>query len=284
MKASSMENIFTYSDYRRFIKDAIEDKRKKNPQFSYRCAAIRMGISSGSLARVLNGTRHPGSDLMRKLTLYLGLKKREAEYFSLLAGFESIKDEGKRRACYQKMLKMRAERNKPVPKEQYRFFEQWYHVALFELLRTGKYSGDNAAFGSMLIPSVSESKTRKAIELLKRLEYIQESKDGTVCAAHPFLTTGETWESVAIHAFQVAMSNLGAQALDTIPKEERDFSTLTMALSKEAFARARDVVKKARMEISAIERECTAPDRVYQINFQSFPLSIDPKKERHHGD
>jgi uncharacterized protein (TIGR02147 family) len=284
MKAIFMENIFTYSDYRRLIKDAIEEKRKKNPQYSYRCAANRMGISSGSLARVLNGTRHPGSGLMHKLTLYLGLKKRETEYFSLLAGFESIKDEGKRRACYLKILKMRAERNKPVSKEHYRFFEQWYYVALFELLRTGNYTGNNAAFGSMLIPPVSESKTRKALELLKRLGYIQESKDGRACAAHPFLTTGETWESVAIHAFQVAMSNLGVRALDIIPKEERDFSTLTMALSKEAFEKVRDVMKKARMEISAIERDCTTPDRVYQINFQSFPLSLDPKKERHHGD
>jgi uncharacterized protein (TIGR02147 family) len=243
-----------------------------------------MEISSGSLARVLNGTRHPGTSLMRKLTLYLGLKKREAEYFSLLSGFESIKDEGKRRACYQKILKMRAERNKPVPKEHYRFFEQWYHVALFELFRTGKYTGNNAEFGSMLIPPVSESKTRKAIELLKRLGYIQESKDGKVCAAQPFLTTGDTWESVAIHAFQVAMSNLGARALDSIPKEERDFSTLTMALSKEAFEKVRDAVKKARMEISAIERDCTAPDRVYQINFQSFPLSTNHEKERSYGD
>ena len=278
-----MENIFTYSDYRRLIKDAIEGKRKKNPQYSYRCAASRMGMSSGSLARILNGTRHPGSGLMRKLTLYLGLKKREAEYFSLLAGFESIKDEGARRACYQKILKMRAERHKPIPHENYRFFEQWYNVALFELLRTGKYSADSAALGASLIPPVSESKTRKALDLLKRLGYIRQSADGTTSAAQPFLTTGDTWESVAIHAFQAAMSDLGSRALDALPKEERDFSTLTMALSKEAFDKVRDVVKKARLEISAIERDCAKPDRVYQINVQCFPLSIDKEKERRHG-
>jgi uncharacterized protein (TIGR02147 family) len=279
-----MDSIFTYSDYRSYIKDAIDEKRKKNPQYSCRSAASRMGISSGSLTRILNGTRHAGPELLPKLITFLGLKKREAEYFLLIVGFESIKDENKRRARYQKILKMRAERNKPVPPEHYRFFEQWYHVALFELLRTGKYKGDNAAFGAMLIPPVSESKTRKALDLLKRLGYIRQSDNGEIQPTQPFLTTGDSWESVAIHAFQVAMSNLGAQALDTIPKEERDFSTLTMALSKEAFEKVRDVVKKARMEISTIERDCSAPDRVYQINFQSFPLSIDHEKERQHGD
>ncbi len=278
-----MESIFTYTDYRCYIKDAIEEKRKKNPQYSCRCAANRIGISSGSLVRILNGTRHAGSGLMCKLIAFLGLKKREAEYFTLIAGFESIKDENKRRACYQKILKIRAESNKSVPQENYRFFEQWYHVALYELLRTGAYAGDKAAFGALLIPQVSESKTRKALELLKRLGYVSESmEDGTARAAHPFLTTGDSWESAAIHAFQVAMSNLGVRALDALPKEERDFSTLTMALSKEAFGKVRDVVKKARMEISSIERDCTDPERVYQINFQCFPLSAGKgRKPRH---
>lgn len=279
-----MKNIFTYADYRVYIKDAIEEKRKKNPQYSYRCAASRMGISSGSLARILNGTRHAGAGLMSKLTLFLGLKKRETEYFSLLAGFESIKDEGKRRACYQKLLKMRAERRRPIPQEQYRFFEQWYNVALFELLRTGEYSADSAAaLGAALIPPISESKTRKALDLLKRLGYIRQLPGGTIRATKPFLTTGDTWESVAIHAFQAAMSGLGSRALDALPKDERDFSTLTMALSKESFEKAREVVKKARMEISAIERDCAAPERVYQITMQCFPLSIDKEKERRHG-
>ncbi len=285
-----MNSIYTYSDYRGYIKDAIEEKRKKNPRYSYRAAAKRIGISSGSLARILNGTRHAGCGLLRKLIVFLGLKKREAEYLSLIAGFESIKDENKRRACYREILKMRArraeraERSKPVPREHYRFFEQWYHVALFELLRTGKYTGDNAAFGAMLVPPVSESKTRKALDLLKRLGYVHQSGDGATRATQPFLTTGDSWESAAIHAFQAAMSNLGVRALDTMRKEERDYSTLTMTLSKDAFEKVRAIVKKARMEISAVERDCAAPDRVYQVNFQCFPLSIDNERERHHDD
>jgi uncharacterized protein (TIGR02147 family) len=275
-----MESIFTYSDYRRFIKDAIEEKRNKNPQYSYRCAANRMGVSSGALARVLNGTRHAGAGLVRKFTLFLGLKKREAEYFSLLSGFESIKDEARRRACYQKILRMRADCHGAIPREQYRFFEQWYHVALFELLRTAPYAPDAAALGASLAPPVSGSKIRKALETLKRLGCVREFPDGTVRPVKPFLTTGDSWESVAIHSFQVAMANLGCRAIDAMHKEERDFSTLTMALSKEAFDRVREVLKRARMEISGIERDCASPDRVYQMNFQCFPLSVDKGMER----
>jgi uncharacterized protein (TIGR02147 family) len=281
-----MESIFTYSDYRAYIRDAIGEKQHRNPGFSYRSAAGRMGISSGSLTRILNGSRHAGTELQAKLITFLGLKKREAEYFSLLAQFESIKEETARRHCYQEILKLRADRNKQVPEENHRFFDQWYHVALFELLRTLKKPVEPAQLGAMLQPPISESKTRKAMELLERLGYVKKAGETGLRTTEPFLTTGDTWESVAIHAFQVAISELAASALDTIPREERDFSTLTIALSGEAFAKIREIVKQARAEIAEVEKNCTDPERVYQINFQCFPLSVkkDHGNESHHAD
>lgn len=274
-----MESIFTYSSYRDYLTDVIEEKRARNARYSYRRAAQRIGISSGTLSRILNGSRHLGGSLLPKMISYLGLKRREAEYFSLLVNFELLTDENRKRQCYRELLRMRTERNTLVPEENHQFFEQWYHVALFELLRIVKDPSDHAALGAMLLPPVSGPKARRAIEVLKKLGYIHQENDESSCTTEPFLTTGDTWEGVAIHSFQVAMSTLAAKALDTVPKEERDFSTLTMALSKEAFMKIREVVTNARAEIAAIERECTDPERVYQINLQCFPLSREKRSE-----
>ncbi|MBN1576680.1 MAG: TIGR02147 family protein [Chitinispirillaceae bacterium] len=278
-----MNSIFTYSDFREYIRAAVKEKRYKNPRYSYRCAASRIGIRSGTLTRILNGSRHVGPELLPKLIDYLGLKRREAEYFSLLIGFDSIKDENRRRQCYRDLLRMRSERNTLIPEENHQFFEQWYHVALFELMRIVKKGDDPARLSSLFIPPLSESKIRKAMEVLRRLGYIRQDSEKGTLTTEPFLTTGDTWESVAIHAFQVAVSELAAKALDTIPKEERDFSTLTMALSAEAFEKVREVVKRARAEIAVIERECSDPQRVYQINFQCFPLTFRPDGEQKGG-
>ena len=275
-----MNSIFTYFDFREYIRDAVKSKRKKNPRYSFRCAANRIGIPSGTLTRILNGSRHVGSELLPKLIAYLGLKRREAEYFSLLVAFESIKDENRRRQCYRDLLKMRSERSAVVPEEKHQFFEKWYHSALFELMRIVKKGDDPARLSSLFIPPLSESKARKALEVLQRLGYIKQDPEKGTFSTEPFLTTGDTWESVAIHAFQVAVSDLAVQALDTIPKEERDFSTLTMALSPEAFEKVREVVKNARADIAAIERACSDPKRVYQINFQCFPLTKRPGGEK----
>ncbi|MBN1759839.1 MAG: TIGR02147 family protein [Chitinispirillaceae bacterium] len=280
-----MDSIFTYSSYREYIRDAIEEKRRKNPRFSFRCAAGRIGTGSGTLSRILNNKRHLGASLLPRLISFLGLKRREAEYFSLLVNFELLADETKKRQCYRDILRMRTGRTTTIPEENHQFFEQWYHVALFELLRIVKSTSDSTALGSMLMPPISGPKARKAIEVLTRIGYIRQTEDESSCTTEPFLTTGDTWESVAIHSFQVAMSHLATKALDTVPKEERDFSTLTMALSNEAFRKVREVVKNARDEIAAIERECRNPERVFQINLQCFPLTQDnPEKGTPHDD
>lgn len=270
-----MKSIYSFTDYRDYLKKAIEEKQQKNPSYSCRCAAQKIGISSGTLTRILNGTRHIGPALLPKLIAYLGLKQREAEYFSLLVKFTSARNEVERRSCYHAMLKVRSGKQALVPEEKHPFFEQWYNVALYELLRISGTTCESAILGTLLKPQVSESKIRKAIALLKRLGLLSQEKDGAACSVEPFLTTGDQWESVAIHAFQVAVAQLAAKALDTFPKSERDFSTLTMALSPEAFERIRTVLSNARAEIGTIERECSNPTRVYQINMQCFPLSSE---------
>ncbi len=281
-----MESIFTYSNYRDIIRDALADKQKKNRNFSFRSAAARLGIGSGTFSRILTGSRGLGSTLLPKMISFLGLKKREAEYFTLLVSFETIKDERRRRECYREILRLRSERNTLVPDENHRFFEQWYNVALYELLRIVGTREDTEKLASLFMTPVSGSRVRKAIDLLRRIGYLRRDEEGGEHRAEPFLTTGDSWESVAIHAFQVAMSEIAARALDTVPKGQRDFSTLTMALSSDAFDRIREVIRKARSEITEIERKCRDPERVYQINFQCFPLTLprDEKGRSHNVD
>lgn len=274
-----MASIFLYSDYREYIKDVLEEKRKKNPAFSYRCAASRIGMSSGSFTRIINGTRRLGSHLLPKLVDFLKLKRREAEYFSLLVKFDTLTDDGERYNCFKEISKLRSECNSIIPEQGYKIFEEWYYIVLHELLRIIPDTRDYQKLGSLILPAISETKVRKAIQLLESCGYIKIDEQGRAKPGKTFLTTGDTWNGMAIHAFQAAMSEMAVKALNNTPKEERDFSTLTVPLSENAFEKVREVIRKARQEIAAIEKECESPDRVYQINFQCFPLSKPIEKE-----
>jgi uncharacterized protein (TIGR02147 family) len=274
-----VKSIYTYDNYREYLRDFLSWKREKNPRYSTRCAAVRCGVPSGTFTRILNGTRNIGPSLLPKYVEFLGLKKREAGYFAALVRFSHVSDEKEKRACYEELVSMRAMRKHLVPDKEYRFFEQWYHVALHELLRIMPRATDCETLGPMLIPAISGAKVRKSIELLKRLGYVTVTERGEYAPVEPFLTTGDVWKGVAVRAFQVMMAGLGSEALDRFPKEERDISTLTMAFSNEAFGKVREVIKEARERIAQIERDDTNAKRVYQMNFQLFPLSKPSSEE-----
>jgi HAE1 family hydrophobic/amphiphilic exporter-1 len=70
------------------------------------------------------------------------------------------------------------------------------------------------------------------------------------------------------------------QAIDRFKKEDREIGTLSLSVSEDLMARIKDKVKHLRREILEMARLDETAERVYQINFQIFPLS---KKYSHGG-
>ena len=268
-----MPGIYAYTDYREFLKDALAAKRSRNASFSIRSMAARLGMGSGTLSRILGGARNIGPALLPAITSFLGLRTREAEYFALLVKFSRTANPGKKRRYYEEMLGMRGETRRKIPHGHYQVFEHWHCLALHQLLRIVTDCADPEKLGALLSPAVSAAKTRKAIELLLRNELIRHNQRGGYSPVDASLTTGETWRGVAIHGFQRTAARMAALALDTFPKEQRDYSTLTVSLSQESFAAAREILRKARQDLLALDEKESAPRRVYQMNFQLFPLS-----------
>jgi uncharacterized protein (TIGR02147 family) len=66
---------------------------------------------------------------------------------------------------------------------------------------------------------------------------------------------------------------LAKRALDRVPRQERELSTLTMGISEETYAKVKDEIRKCRGRVQELARRQQKAERVYQANFQVFPLS-----------
>ena len=273
-------SVYCYFDVKEFLRDELAEKRNRNPAYSIRAAAQRLGVNSGTLTRLLNGTRRLGPELLPRVIDFLGLKCREAEYFTLLVHFNQTADPAIRKTHYLEILKRRGEKRRIIQEEHYEFFSEWYYSALHELVRLHPGIDDYKELGALLDPPITGPMARKAIETMVRLGLVERNDSGGFFATEKFVSTAETWKGAAIHAFQAAMAGMAAQALDRHPKEERDFSTLTVCLSPASFEKARSVLKHAWEEIAEIEKTESSPDRVYHANLQLFPLSERKDKKR----
>src|SRR3954463_7260401 len=98
-------NIFTYFDYRKFLQDAYNERRKENPNFSYRFIASKVGFSSpGFFANVLKGKKDISLKLALKFAELFKLVRKEKEYFELLVLFNKATGAGEKKEYLDRLL------------------------------------------------------------------------------------------------------------------------------------------------------------------------------------
>ena len=69
------------------------------------------------------------------------------------------------------------------------------------------------------------------------------------------------------------MMSIAAESLDRFGASEREVSAVTVGLSEETFGKVQKMVEEFRSQIMLLAEEDKSKERVYQINFQVFPLS-----------
>jgi uncharacterized protein (TIGR02147 family) len=91
--------------------------------------------------------------------------------------------------------------------------------------------------------------------------------------SNAFLTTGDETASLHLAHFQLFTMDRAKLALQTIKPEDRDISVVACSLSSEGFNRVKETIQSCRKQILQIAQEDTSPGRVYQCNFQFYPVS-----------
>ena len=267
-----MAAIFGFFDYREFLRADFQERKAKNPQFSIRAMAARLGINSSTLIRIFNKQRRISRNLLPAFIKFLGLRSKEAEYFTRLVEFGQAKSEPERMAAYREIVRIRNGRTKEISESQYAFYEEWYYSALRELLRFFPFAGDYRALGQMLDPPITMHEAKRAMNLLLGLGLVERSGDSFL-VRDSNISTGEVWHGMAVQRFHHDTLAKAAEALERIPRHERDFSTMTMCCSSEGYKKVRELLKHTRGELTRIEEGDRDRNQVYQINMQVFPLS-----------
>ena len=82
---------------------------------------------------------------------------------------------------------------------------------------------------------------------------------------------------LALRGMHRQMSKLATPALD-LPVEQRNFSGVTMGVSRESYERIVKVLDECRRQIIAIAADDKNIDQVYRLNLQLFPLTKNVKE------
>jgi uncharacterized protein (TIGR02147 family) len=165
---------------------------------------------------------------------------------------------------------------KKVSFRQYEYYQEWYHSAIRAIIGFHPFRDDYAGLARWLVPRISAAQARKAVRLLRELGFIRKNSRGCYEPVDQVITTGDEATSQAISTYHLKTLDLAKEAIDRFPRDWREISTLTLGLSGETLEKAREEVRKCRKKILQMVRHDVKADRVYQFNFQLFPMTTNP--------
>jgi uncharacterized protein (TIGR02147 family) len=268
-----MANIFEYADYREFLRDWIEAKKRRNPAISSRWLAQKAGLkSTGHVSMILNGKANISSTIAHKLSAALGLRKRESDFFQHLVLFTQAKTPRDKRLFFEKMAQFKGSCIHRLKTHQYAFYDKWHHSALRALLEFHPDSSDHAALGHALVPTVSADEVKASLDLMESLGLIRRNDDGTCAPTDALITTGSVEKSIALNKFMSDTLELARRALEDGAAEKRNMSVLTLGISDKGFEAIQEELREFRRRVMRIAEKDRA-ERVFQFSCQLFPLS-----------
>ncbi|MDB5103332.1 MAG: hypothetical protein JWP91_1021 [Fibrobacteres bacterium] len=262
-----------YSDYRLLLKELYEERKRKDPKFSYRYIALKAGFkSAGFFSQIIQGK----SNISLRTALSLGevfkLKGPDLEYFENLVHFNQAKTHEDKEHFYERILSLKRGKPKTLEASQYELFTKWYYLAVRELISFTRFKDDFKELGDALVPRISVAEAKEAVKVLEKLGLIRKH-GGVYERVDAAVTTGDKWKSLAITQFQMAALDLAKGSYQLVPGRHRSHSTLTLSLSEPEFQRIRGEISALRKKILELARNAPAPDRVYQVTFNVYPLS-----------
>lgn len=276
-----MPVIYDYVDYRLFLKDFYEESKKANPFFSYKCFADRAGFKTKTfLHRVIRGERALVKSRIFQVATAMKLSKSEIEYFENLVLFTEAKNAGEKEFYFDKM-QTNSRRNPvcEIRQNQYHYFSKWYHVVVRELITMNKWKDDYSWLARHVYPRITVPQAKRAVKLLHELGLIKKTSSGYYCQTDTFIKSKDEAGQIGVRVFQKKAMELAQSALDEIPPDQRDISTLTLGVSEEQFTKLKKELRNFRARLLSLCDSQKKLDRVYQLNLAFFPVSEVPKEK-----
>ncbi len=274
-------SIFHYIDYRAYVRDSIDARRREDPKYSLCFFARRFGCCAGTLSKVLQHKRNISLELCMRIARALRLPKREREFLQLLVLYDQAADEAEKRDYLEQILAVRGGGAERMPDSQFPLFDTWYNIAVKELLTFREFRGDYEAVAKMLQPPITTDEAKQAIRALEQARLYVRGPHGRSRMVAKNVKTPERWQSASIAGYQRTMARMALEAIGRVDKAQRDFSTMTFSISPESMRRIKQKLDLLREEIHMIVKNDTGPDAVFHLNLQHFPLSHLPERWSH---
>ncbi len=237
-----------------------EEARLRNPHYSRRAFSKRIGVSPGAMSELFNGQRRVSAKLAERICERLALDPQERS--ELLSIFRNKTQVTKNDEVEPNYLQLSL--------DHFKIIGDWYHFAILRLMFTFDFKSNISWIAQRL--GLSFNVVETAVQRLKRLAIIKEEKNGSWTRSKINYRTSDDVSNISVQRAHGQYLEKAREALDTLPVNERDFTSLFFTCNHDQLPRMKELIRKFQDEFSnEIESEQKA--EVYQMCIQVFPIT-----------
>ena len=267
-------DVLQYTNYRVYLRDYYEFKKKTVPAFSLRFFAEKAGLSSHAhLKLTIDGKRNITKNTVVKLIHGLGLDGQRAAYFESLVFFNQAQTDADKQVYYAQLLKAspRSKLHK-MDAAQFRIFREWHHSAILEMVALKDFRPIPDWISKRLGGLITPEQVTESLKLLVELGLLVKTANG-YRQRDPLITTDDEVQDLMVKMYHLQMLKLSADMLSALPGSQRDVSALTFSIKREDFPNLKKHLQLMRKELLDFSAKAGEGEDVVQINIQLYPLT-----------
>lgn len=236
-----------------FMQIQLKKRQEKNPKFSLRSFARLLKTDPSSLSKVLNGLRIPSEETVEKWIDCMKLSLEETEQLKgVVNGANSFN---------------------PLNSEFFESTYSWVHPILLETLKLPNAARNLPALADLF--GMSEEQIKKTIEYLEDHKILHKNADSGNYLPSNLTTVTIPYTTELRRGLQKKYLEMAQKALEEVPLEKRDNSTLTVAIHTDDIPAIKDIIREARHRIHRL-----AEKRRHQLNaVYNFSSALYPVRE-----
>ena len=268
-----MKEIVEYTDYRKFIQDYY-DERKRCSAFSWHAFAQKAGFSSDVyLKYVCEGKKNLSIASAGSVATAMGLVGFEYDYFILMVSYAHAKsNEAKKAAFEERCALANAHKVRVLGSDEFNYFKSWKNPVLRELA-PHMPGAKPLEIAHACKPKISAAEVSETLDFLVKAKLLKKDRDGNYHQTDKAIKMAPV-EAVPLAArdLQRQMGEFALKSID-LPIAERMMSGYTLGLTRRAYERIKKETEDYYRRVVAIATEEDETEQVYRLNVQLFPLS-----------
>jgi uncharacterized protein (TIGR02147 family) len=270
-----MTNVFTYHDYREFLRDKFMEIKAQRKTFSHRAFAKMAGFNSSNyLMLVMQGKRNLSPEGIIKVSKAIKLKKKEADFFENLVMFCQAKNDDEKNFYYSRISSNRQyAQARPLEMEQYDYYSHWCVPVIREMVLLKEFKEDPAWIAKHTVPNVTTQEAEAALKLLLDMNLLVRDEGGKLVQQDRHIRGEDEVSSLAMANFQREMISLAGKSIERTAPEKREISSVTFTISKDRLVQAKEMVREFRSKLAGFLAGEEEGETVYQFNMQLFNLT-----------